>query len=523
MAINSTINSVYQSYAVQNGMGNGKADGLTKFTIGSNNEVLFEEANGEKFTARLTDAEIEKLGGTSASNKTEDTKSAAAAQSADKSNSTNKDNRSAAEIQQDIDDKKQQKAETLEMMGAIEKQVEKLAKDVEEKITEAAKAQEAKVTEYEEQVKTAIADNVAAYVAANKTGGKGMTQEQLQQNVASSVGKFAPNLSDVVASMFVANTEMKLIDNHLAKLNNMADIVKGFDREIATANEQLVEAKAAEAAKCCDPIGFSDANGNKFDFVVMDGAFDTTSDFLGADNQWASMQALDTSGDGKVDLTELKSANIGLSMNGSKDLMNADKIGEMFGSDFTIDLGSYDKNGTHDLISGADSDRNGVTDQNLLGTFTVNAGGKALNGYNTLDDQEWLSKTYGLQANVGANGTVTGASGATDDTKAAAQNGEEAVSEELQPHMEFITNYTVKANILRQSLQNQWMLLGANEDYIKVLDDSAGTVAENQASKFYSELEAARKKEDAQAQKADDKANTANGEDDKKKQTKKAA
>lgn len=486
MQTNGVAQSVYAQYAVMDGYGNGVADGLANFSV-NGNEVLFEESNGDKFSVdieklALSDEQMAELMGT--------TKTGAAKETDEAKNTEATD---AEGIQGEIDNLNKQKAETLEMMEKIEAEVEKLAQDAEEKITEAAKAQEAKVEDYEDQVKSAIEQNVTAYVAANKADGKGMTQDELQSNVKNSIDGFAPDLSDTVAGLFAANSEINLIDSHLSKLNSLANTVKDFDSQIATKETALKQAKEAEAAakKSCDPIGFKDAEGNTFDFVVMDeDGFNTTSDFLGADNNWDSMAALDTSNDGKVDLAELEAGKIGLTMNGSKDLMDANAIKEMFGEDFAIDLKSYDKNGTYDGITDADADGNGVVDQDLQGTFNITAGGKTLNGYNTLDDQEWLANQYGLEANV----TETGAPKAGANVDEVAEN-----DEELQSHLDFIETYTQKAQDLRDQLKLQWQSHGMSNEYIEMLNESAGQVATSDADKFYSEIEVTEKQEDAEA------------------------
>ncbi len=484
MAINAAVNNIYQNYATQNG--NGAADGLKNYTV-NGNEVLFEETNGETFKVRVSANELDQLNGT---NKTAETAKAQGATSAD--------GKSSEEIQKEIDALNETKAQTLEEMEKIETEVERLAEDVKKKITEAAEQQDKRVEQYEEEVQNSIKRNVEAYVNANKSGEK-MSQDELQANVANEINGFAPELGDIVSSLFVANSEIDLIDIHLDTLKSMATTVSDLESQISVKESQYESAKAAEdaakaaeqQAKSCDPIGFKDAEGNQFDFIVMDAdGFNTTSDFLGATGNWDAMEALNKNDDNIIDLNELKASNIGLVMtgkDGKQTIMDAAAISAMFGSDFSIDLKSYDKNGKYEGITNADNDGNGVIDQDLQGTFSLNTASGKLKGYNTLDDQEWLAERYGIAANIVYDPDKDGKVPATGNEPA---EGEFAVegSEELQEHVAFINQYTQTVKELREALKQAWENLGLKEEVIDIIGDSAKTVAEGEAAKFYEEI-----------------------------------
>lgn len=490
MALIDTIQTQYATLATQ--YGNGQAEGYNGYTV-NGNEVLFQEANGgEGFTVnidelQLTEAEMAELKGAQNTEKT-----------AEAEETTETDG--TAEIEERIANLEADKEAKMADMEALEAKIEELAEDIEAKIAEAAKVQEAKVEEHKEEVQKAIEKNVAQYIA-DKKAGKDVTQDDLQTNINASLESFT-GIPDVVSNLFVANSELKILDTHLGQLEDMATDVSTIDTQIASEKSNLEAAKAAEEAakstsKSCDPIGFTDAEGNTFDFVVMDeDGFNTTSDFLGAEGQWDAMKALDTTGgedgaaDGKVTIDELRAAGIGLVMNGkdgNKEVMDADKIAEMFGDDFTIDLNSYENGGEHDAVSAGDHDDDGVADQDLLGTFTV-SGSKNLGtdntakGYNTLDDQDWLTENYGLEADVvDENGEV----------EAAAQKDDDAtVSDELAAHMEFIEQYKEKANNLRESLENQWALYDLDTELLEFIDNSAAQVAEIETQEIDAEVEA---------------------------------
>ncbi len=401
------------------------------------------------------------------------------------------------EIQKEIDSLNVEKEDAMETLEALEGTIKNLSETIQKKLTQAAEDQEAKVEAYQEEVEQAITKNVENYISASKTD-KPMSKEDLQRNINSSIRGIdgIGGGTDVISDLFMIAGELATLDNSLAQMKDLTDKVSNIDEQISTKTSELETAKAAEEAaeksKCCDPIGFKDANGNQFDFIVMDeDGFNTTSDFLGAEGNWDAMAALDTTGadgaaDGKVDINELREANIGLVMtnaNGEQEVMNADKIAEMFGEDFTIDLNSYDKNGTYEGITDEDADGNGVIDQDLQGTFKINSSKLGeVDGYNTLDDQEYLANKYNLEADVQDVNAVDGAA-KTDkvgEAEAVDADGEEV--KDLNYYTEFYNTYSETAKGLREQLEQQWQIHGLNEEFITSLNKQAGLIAENKVS-----------------------------------------
>jgi len=498
MTLNAVISAKYSELATQ--YGNGVAEGYAGYTVQGDNILFTESNNGEGFTVTLADLQLspEQLAELQNAQNTNGTTAANGA--------TSTSGKSSAEIQAEIDALNEQREDKLEIMEQIEDQINELADSAKEKIAAAAAAREAKAEAYEENVKRAVKESVNEYVQANKSG-KGMTQEELQANVKGAVAEFAPDLSDVVANLFVANSEIAIIESLGASLKSMAGEVSQLETDIKVKTDECNAAKAAEAAAAarrCDPIGFTDKAGNRFDFVVMDeDGFNTTSDFLGAQDFWKEMKDLDkdeegTEGYGKVSIDELREAGIGLTMNGSKDIMDADAIAAMFGEDFEIDLTSYnDTDPTHSAISEVDSDGNNILDQNLIGTFKINSNQGQLDGYNTLDDQEWLAEEYGLEADVENKGTVLNSTGLTETTRMV--DGEEVqMSEELAEHYEFLEGFDQTVKDLRTSLQTEWDALGLVKDKQELMNEFVGEDAQAQAAAFINEIEEAQKAKKAE-------------------------
>ncbi len=367
-----------------------------------------------------------------------------------------------------------------EDMDAIKAEIATLTEEAEAEINEALAQQESAVAEHEEDTKKLVNENLNAYIEANKNG-EGMTRQQLQDNIkagAESAGLPAA-IGDATAQIMSASGKLDEVDGLLADLNSLINDTKTIETEIQTKGQEFdaVEAaakaakEAEEKSKSCDPIGFeaTDKDGNKaqYDFIKDDGAFDSTDDFLGAQNQWAEMQALDTDGDNIVTAAELAAGNIKAvktNEDGTQEVVN---IADEFGEDFQIDLNSYQEGGTHSSVDPtADSDGDGTLDQELLGTFSVNTGSETVQGYNTLDDVDYLSENYGIEAGTQA----------TASTDEAVDTG---FSAELQENMNFFQTYTEKVAELREKLMEAWKSIGATEDQVTSYDEIAREAMED--------------------------------------------
>ena len=273
------------------------------------------------------------------------------------------------------------------------------------------------------------------------------------------------------------------IDSLLGSLNLLIIDTQSIENEISIKEADYQAACAAEEAaksksKSCDPIGFIMGKGSnqvRYDFIIDDGAFDSTSDFLGADNNWASMEALDVNGDGTVSAKELSDNNIKMVKTDASGKKTVVDIASEFGDDFSIDLSSYAKGGSHYAIdSGADADGDGVVDQEVLGTFNVNINGQSILGYNTLDDVDYLESEYGLSAGA---------------QSVAQQDAFGELSSDLAPHGNFFNEYTAKSAQLKAELDEAMVNFGITEDNIEGIKQQAEIAGNEQANIFMEELE----------------------------------
>ena len=368
-------------------------------------------------------------------------------------------------------------------MEELEAEIQELAEAAKENITKAAAAQETAVKEHEEEAKAAVDENLAAYIEANKEGGEGMTKDELQNNIRGSL-EGTPEVADAVSAMLEANEQIAEIDTCLGDLNKLIQDTQALEADIEVKKGDLdAQIKADEAAKCCDPIGFTttDEEGNQaqYDFIVDDGAFDSTSDFLGAENQWEEMAALDTDGDNIVSSAELQAGNIKAvktNADGSQEVVD---LADEFGEDFSIDLASYQQGGSHSAVdTTTDHDGDGTADQQMLGTFNINANGQTISGYNTLDDTDWLAEQYGLTAETPAA-----------DADAAQALDPSMFSEDLQPHVNFFNLYTEESANLKEQLKGVGESVNLTEEAFASINAVAAKDASEEAGEETTEGE----------------------------------
>ena len=346
----------------------------------------------------------------------EDTPEAEAVQQATNAqtvNSSNLSDEEKKEIEEKVEKLEKEYEKNVEKMEKVQAEIETLAEEVAENITIAAAAQEAAVKENEEQSQAVVDEQLKAYIEANKEGGEGMTREQLQTNIKDAMPG-APNIGDALSAAVEANEQIADIDGLLGELSTLTIDTKKIEDELNACDKLLNpdEATQAEAAngtttegsegKKCDPIGFIGADNVEYNFFTDkdgDGSLSQTNEFLGSQNQWDEMSALDAGEkDGIVDINELVSAGVKLQGTNGTTISSVEDYTNAFGENFSINLSSYAEGGEHSAIdTKADSNNNDVVDQELLGTFTVNANDTEIQGYNTLDDVEWLSENYGVK------------------------------------------------------------------------------------------------------------------------------
>ncbi len=409
------------------------------------------------------------------------------------------------EIEERIDELKEKRDDLEKQMQEIESEIEDLSDAAKTNIMEALKEQKAISKECEEEAQKALDENINAYIEANKEGGKGMSRDELQENLKSALPNM-PDLSDAMAKLTEANEQINEIDSLLGDLNGLILDAQNIDCELSELEQESAE--RAEAQKCCDPQGFKDSEGNQFDFFIdKDGnnGLSNETEFLGYGAGWQEMTSLDTDLNGSVDAKELTAGGVMVYKTAADGTKQAMSIEEAFGkdSDLSINTKQHDKAkegiGPNNFFTGSGSENN-----QLMGTFDVNLNGETLNGYQTNDDINWLNENYDF-------------TNPTESLESEDELESDDYSALTQSHVNFFNQYTEISKELRAELNDAYEQLGLTDEEIQGINNSTKTEAEEKAQNFYGSIVA----EDKQTKETTDETGLLNNNEEKEEEEEK--
>ena len=457
--------------------------------------LTFTEADGDSYqvnAADLTDADLEALakevGGTI---KGADETEGAAATAEDAELEANKEKKAELQAQWDA---LNSSAET------IKETVEKLSEEIKTSLDEAIEAQKEITEEEQERVKELVSTQIEQF-KKDKEAGKDVKMSDLQANIQAGLqeGGFDEEMSAILSDLVVTNTKMVTMDSLLSELGVINGQMKMLDTEMANLDKVIEEQeKAAEqAANCnpCDPIGFKNEDGTTFEFVVDkdgNGELSNFSEFLGSENFFDEMVALDGDGSGDVTNEELNDAGVMVLVKDANGNQELKSIEEAFGGeDVNVNLNSYAEAG-----EGAVAE-NGQT---LLGNFDISVGDDTYEGYSTLDSAEYLLENYTFTDENPNNLTVDGAAGAEDaeNIEGDAERGQ--ITADID---KFIEEYEAKLTEYEAQFESLTELLGLDEELVATIHEFAETQGAAAAQSIIKEAEAAEAKE-AEAVEAED-------------------
>lgn len=500
-------------------------------TIGNNGgvEISFEddiltftEADGDTYQVDgkgLTDADIQTLAG----------ELNATIKGADEAQTTEATTADDA----DLDANKEKKAELQAQWDAlntsaetIKETVEKLSEEIKKSLDEAIDAQKEITEEEQERVKELVSTQIEQF-KKDKEAGKDVKMSDLQANIQAGLqeGGFDEEMSAILSDLVVTNTKMVTMDSLLSELGVINGQMKMLDTEMANLDKVIEEQEKAaeEAAKCCDPIGFKNEDGTTFEFVVDkdgNGELSNFSEFLGSENFFDEMVALDADGSGDVTNEELNDAGVMVLVKDANGNQELKSIEEAFGGeDVNVNLNSYAEAG-----EGAVAE-NGQT---LLGNFDISVGDDTYEGYSTLDSAEYLQENYTFTDENPNNLTVDGAAGAedTENIEGDAERGQ--ITADID---KFIEEYEAKLTEYEAQFESLTELLGLDEELVATIHEFAETQGAAAAQSIIKEAEAAETKEaeeveakeEAEAVEGTDEANNQEADEEEKEEEKEAA
>ena len=366
-------------------------------------------------------------------------------------------------------------------MQVLEVTIEALQDEVEEQVNKAIDDSKDIQEESKKKAKEAINKNLNSYTNSNGE----MTYEEFQNGISSDLKgietKSGRQLSEVVNSLLDANYKMNLLKGYVSDLSNLNQDNIELSSEAETTKEELntLIEEAAESgssdpdAECTDPIGFYN-NETRYDFFVdrdKNEDISNEKEFLGAQSGFEEVKKLDSDGNNIVSASELEKANIKIvktNIDGSQEIVDVDEI--FTNPNDGINLGSY-KEANEDIGEG----------NKLIGTFSASVNGKTLEGYQTLDTNEWLDKNYDFSDKDEGIGRFTLDS--TDITEA--YNADEKIN-----------IFTVRNSELESSLNEAFSIYGISDSTTKSVLDLTNSEAKRKGEAIEEKFEEIAKKEE---------------------------
>lgn len=268
-----------------------------------------------------------------------------------------------------------------ETIEELEKKINNLKAQITANMATALNEGEAFTEEEKTNIDNAITQTVAKYLRGEIT--KSELMETLKTTLAGSEAELAEKLGGLMENSDAMVSELEGMISQICDLASQNESLKqkilDCDKQIASCQAQI----EAEQAKRCDPIGF-EKDGVTYDFIVDrdgDGEFDGPNEFMGAENGFEEVKAMDKDGNDIVEGEELNDAKMIKTdkKTGKQSFITAQEAGVT-----SIDLSTYQQTG-YKMANGNEH----------LGSFNINAQGETIKGYQTLDNVNWLNTNYG--------------------------------------------------------------------------------------------------------------------------------
>lgn len=362
-------------------------------------------------------------------------------------------------------------------LSILEKNVETLKEEIEELIEQAIDESEEIAEEQKEEAKKIVAQELDNYTSAKGA----MTYEEFQSNLAGRLDSLDSSsqskLSSITIKLLNAESKMSSLNGYLTQMNSLQNTNSLMQEQIGTKTvemeslqAQMIEENANCEDDCCqrtDPIGF-ETDGKKYDFFVDkddNGLLSNEQEFLGAQDGWQEMSALDTNGDGKVDKSELEESDLKVVITDESGKQSVADAADIFGDKDSIDLNSY-----NELNQEMD---NGNA---LLGTFGLTFGGEKIEGYNTLDTLDWLDDNYEFSDKDMGIGRF-------------AQSETIVQDDQSSYFAQMISQFNQEYENLELKLEGAWSTIGVSRDEVtSAISEQMRQEAQEQAEKLEDQL-----------------------------------
>ena len=311
------------------------------------------------------------------------------------------------ELRQKLDAISKEIVNNNSAMKLLEVNITMLQDEVEADIKAAIEESKEIADDQKEAANDAVKKNLSDYSSSKGE----MSYKDFQKNLSRDLDEVAGTADSKMASVVlkIVNSERKMatLERYMTQMGDLMKKNDELNTEMKGVQEELDKALAADTSDtdCADevdedcnqvdPIGFTDGD-TRFDFFVdKDDNSDITNEkeFLGAENGFDEVKALDTDNDGIVSKQELEEGNIKVVQTNADGTQEIKNVADVLKDGDSIDLNSYEKVGA-DIGNG----------NTLQGTFDMNVDGKTLEGYQTLDNINWLDENYEFTDEVEGTG-----------------------------------------------------------------------------------------------------------------------
>ncbi len=311
------------------------------------------------------------------------------------------------ELRQKLDAISKEIVNNNSAMKLLEVNITMLQDEVEADIKAAIEESKEIADDQKEAANDAVKKNLSAYSSSKGEMSYGDFQKNLSRDLDEVAGTADSKMASVVLKIVNSERKMATLERYMTQMGDLMKKNDELNTEMKGVQEELDKALAADTSDvdCADevdedcqqvdPIGFTDGD-KRFDFFVdKDDNSDITNEneFLGAENGFDEVKALDTDNDGIVTKEELEKGNVKVVQTNADGTQEIKNVADVLKDGDSIDLNSYEKVGA-DIGNG----------NTLQGTFNMNVDGKTLEGYQTLDNINWLDENYEFTDEVEGTG-----------------------------------------------------------------------------------------------------------------------
>lgn len=383
-------------------------------------------------------------------------------------------------LQQEITSLNLQITSNNSQLQTLKPLIEKLQAEIEDTIEKAINESEEIAEDQKEEAARIVKSELEAFTSAEGE----MSYEDFQSNLGYKLDALSSDgnskMSQVIRNMMNAESKMDTLKAYVAQMGSLIKENAQLSDQVSLKAADLTQLKAELSAEddpdCqkCDPIGFT-SGSSRYDFFVdkdSDGKLSNEKEFLGAQDGWNEMVALDKNGDGKVTKDEMSGLKMVVTnADGTQSIQNAS---ELFSDNDAINLKSYEAV-NQDMSNG----------NTLLGTFDLTFNGQEIDdGYNTLDKIDWLDNNYEFSDKD--NGINRFAK-------------DEYQAQEALDFNDVFTEFESNANALDAKISDAWSKIGIERDEVKSkIVNSARASAESKADVIDENFKQIAKQKEAQ-------------------------